>query len=56
MYFVLYDVLIIDLLLLALMVKHLSALNCISQIISQESTESISDWNNSVSFFRSDDK
>ena len=42
----LYDLLIIVLLLLALMVKHLSALSCISQ----EPTESRSDLRSSVSF------
>ena len=46
----LYDLLIIVLLLLALMVKHLSALNCIRQVFSQEPTESMSDWRSSVSF------
>ena len=35
---------------LANMVKHLSALNCISQVFSQEPTEFRSDWSSSVSF------
>ena len=45
----LYDLLIIVLLLPAIMVKHLSALNCISQVISQEQTESRSDWRSPAS-------
>ena len=39
----LYDLLIIVLLLPALMVKHLSALNCINPVFSQEPTKSRSD-------------
>ena len=46
----LYDLLIIVLLLPALMVKHLSSLNFISQVFSQEPTESRSDWRSSGSF------
>ena len=44
------DALILVLLLPARMVKHLSALNCMSQVFSQEPTEFGSDWSSSVSF------